>query len=481
MFDSVRTRLTFWYVGVLTLVLVAFSFGVYALLAGNLERRTDAGLHAALDSMKHLLGYERAEGDSELEAARNTVAELRYPHMALAVYTADGQLLAETLAEGDLHATLPLAPSDVHETLRLLTRPDARTTKEDRLRVAVQRVRALPTDAPNLIVALQSLETMNEELTSLRQVFLVAVPLALALAGLGGWFLARKALTPVVSMSEQARRISASNLEERLPVANPRDELGRLAGTFNELLARLNVSFDQQRQFMADASHELRTPLSVMHTTAEVTLQRAHRAESEYRDALVLMDAQTQRLARIVTDMFTLARADAGHRPIEPTDFYLDELLAETVRAAQVLGERSGVKVSVEPCAETIFHGDEGLLRQMLLNLLDNSIKHTPSGGQVSITLAQRDGVIEFVVADSGSGIPLEAQPHIFERFYRVDEARSRSVQNGATVNGKSSGAGLGLSIARWVAEAHGGSISLVQSDPAGTTFSVELPLRETS
>ncbi|MEP7273643.1 MAG: heavy metal sensor histidine kinase [Acidobacteriota bacterium] len=476
MLDSVRTRLTLWYVGVLTLVLLVFSFGVYGLLARNLERRTDVGLRGAIDSMKHLLGYERLEGDSELEAAQNTVMELRYPNMSLAVYRADGRLLAEVAAAGEIHATFPGSADAVTENLQLLTVPPSAADTAGS-RIAFQRIRALPTDEPNLIVARQSLSTVNEELQSLRQVFLFAVPLAVVLAGLAGWFLARRALTPVVSMSEHARRIGADNLGERLPVANPRDELGRLASTFNELLARLNLAFDLQRQFMADASHELRTPLSVMHTTAQVTLERTQRAEAEYRDAISLMDAQTQRLARIVADMFTLARADAGHRPLEQTDFYLDELLSETVRAAQVLGNRVGVTVIVEVNTETLCRGDEGLLRQMLLNLLDNGIKHTPSGGRIGVTLARRDGYAGIVISDSGTGIPMEAQPHIFERFYRVDEARARVFPAQAAAHGNGSGAGLGLSIASWVAEAHGGSLQLVSSSRSGTTFQVELPL----
>ncbi|MGH9903547.1 MAG: sensor histidine kinase, partial [Pyrinomonadaceae bacterium] len=272
----------------------------------------------------------------------------------------------------------------------------------------------------------------------------VGAPLAsllLALAGLAGFFLARRSLAPVAAMSERARRIGAENLGERLPVANPRDELGRLAAAFNELLARLDASFDRQRQFMADASHELRTPLSVMHTTAEVTLEQPRRAEGEYRDALEMMDAQVRRLSRIVEDMFTLARADAGRRPLRGSDFYLEELIGETARAARMLAERKGVSVEVAGAeAETPFRGDEGLLRQMLLNLLDNAVRHTPAGGRVRVSLARSDSVCEISVADSGRGIPAEARAHIFERFYRADEARARAGTDGG------GGAGLGLS-----------------------------------
>ena len=209
-----------------------------------------------------------------------------------------------------------------------------------------------------------------------------------------------------------------------------------------------------------------------MHTTAQVTLGQPQRDEAEYREALALIEAQTQRLARIVEDMFTLARADAGHRALQRAAFYLDELLAETVRAAQVLGERKGINIVLQPTTETLYHGDEGLLRQTLLNLLDNALKHTPPGGTISIQMVSHSSNIEIVVADTGSGIPLEAQSHIFERFYRADAARSQS----ATLHHNGSGAGLGLSIARWVAEAHGGTIKLLHSRPTGTTFAISLP-----
>jgi two-component system OmpR family sensor kinase len=271
----------------------------------------------------------------------------------------------------------------------------------------------------------------------------------------------------VVAMSERARQISAENLERRLPVANPRDELGRLASTFNELLARLDSSFDLQRQFMTDASHELRTPLSVMRTATQVILERPRRDENEYRDALAMIDDQTRRLAN--------------------SAFYLDELIAETARAAGVLAARKGVAVETARLPEISYYGDEHLLRQMLLNLLDNAIRHTPAGGGVRVNLNQFEKRYEVVVADTGDGIPVEAQPHIFERFYRADKARMRSdatinsaseAANGGA-NGAGGGAGLGLAIARWVAEAHGGAIRLVRSDPAGTVFAVTLPPRQ--
>jgi signal transduction histidine kinase len=207
-----------------------------------------------------------------------------------------------------------------------------------------------------------------------------------------------------------------------------------------------------------------------MHTTAEVTLEQPLRSESEYRDALEMMDVQVRRLARIVEDMFTLARVDAGRHPLHQSEFYLDELIGETARAARMLATRKEVSVEVATASDVPFRGDEGLLRQMLLNLLDNAIRYTPTGGRVRVSLAQFDSICEISVADSGTGIPAAAQARIFERFYRVDEARSRAEAAGG------SGAGLGLAIARWIAEAHDGRLELSHSDESGSIFIASLP-----
>ncbi|HWP43555.1 MAG TPA: ATP-binding protein, partial [Blastocatellia bacterium] len=346
---------------------------------------------------------------------------------------------------------------------------------DDRHRLAVQRVEIPAASTPFIILISQPLEAVEEELESLREIFYYVVPVALAMAGMGGWLLARKGLAPVVAMSERAREIGAGDLDRKLPVVNPRDELGQLAITFNELLSRLGAAFAQQRQFMADASHELRTPLSVMRTTAGVTLEQPSRDEAEYRDALRMIDEQIRRLTRIVEDMFILARADAGRYPLRKVGFYLDELIQEAVRAADVLASSKDVAIEITASSESPFHGDEDLLRQMILNLLDNAIKYTPPGGAVrlSLTRRQQEHVIE--VSDTGAGIPAEAQPFIFERFYREEKARSRSEK----ANG--SGAGLGLAIARWIAEAHAGRLELARSDKSGSTFRVTLPILDST
>jgi heavy metal sensor kinase len=495
MLNSVRMRLTLWYIGVLALVLVAFSVAVYALLERNMHRRVDTELQRTMEGTAGLLAFEMAERDSEIAASKiesagdedetksveieseeelsqNVLRDRYFPHQSATIFDSLGRPVAEQLARGDTSRQLDVPLSAFADQVNLLTQTKTQETGDDERRVAFQRVTVPSSGAAYLLVVSQSLEPVKEELETQRGIFYLAVPLAVTLAGLGGWFLARKSLAPVVKMSDAARRISAENLEQRLPVADSRDELGRLAVTFNELLSRLNASFAQQRQFMADASHELRTPLSVMNTTAQVTLEKTSRDEAEYRDAIAIMGEQTRRLARIVEDMFTLARVDAGRRELQQTSFYLDELMAETARAARVLAARKGVTVAFAHGAETPYLGDEGLLRQMILNLLDNAIRHTPAAGTVSLQLSRQDSTHLITVADTGAGIPTEAQPHIFERFYRGDKARTRSGE----ANG--SGAGLGLSIARWIAQAHGGTLTLTRSDQTGSIFVTQLPIR---
>lgn len=473
MADSVRTRLTLWYTGVLALVLILFSTGVYTQIEHKLSARLDTHLRNEVDGVTRLFVHEKNEGEDDLHSAISALRKSYFPHEAAAFFDAKGGLLAETPLRESIHSRLPHEfSSSEGDGIKFFTLSEARTDVPNGMRVAALRITAPSMDAPSFIVISEPLTDLAAELNLQRGIFYIAVPAALALAGFGGWFLARKSLAPVVVMSESARRISAENLQKRLPVANPRDELGQLATTFNELLGRLNKSFEQQRQFMADASHELRTPLTVMRTTSEVTLEQPHREESEYREALTIFGEQTRQLGRLVEEMFTLARADAGQRMLEPSGFYLDELVVESVRAASVLGGPKNVAIELAPTRESPYLGDEKLLRQMILNLLDNAVKYTQSGGQVSVRLAQKDSQYFITVIDTGLGISADAQPHIFERFYRADRARGRTEQANC------GGAGLGLSIAKWIAEAHKGSLSMQHSSNRGSTFVAMLPIR---
>ena len=257
---------------------------------------------------------------------------------------------------------------------------------DDRHRLALRRV-TIPPGVEYVIVVGSSLEPVDEELESLRGILSYLVPLSLVIAGIGGWFLAGRSLSPVVAMADRARKIGVESLNARLPVANPRDELGRLAGTFNELLARLQASVEQQRQFMADASHELRTPVTIARTAARVALQQPTRTEAEYRETLEIVEQETIRLSRIVDDMFTLTRADAGNYPVRTTPMYLDEVVDEVVRAARVVAATRDVSITVECLHSAAFTGDEELIRRLIVNVLDNAIRYSPAKGTVRVAL----------------------------------------------------------------------------------------------
>jgi heavy metal sensor kinase len=463
--DSVRGRLTLFWVAALAAALVTVGGLIYVLLARALYNRIDENLQAVVQMATTSLSNDLAEGQDYEDAARATAAELSSRQQMLAIYDTGGRLLAEGGRDDDLEITLLDLQVIPASEATLLTVVEARDD-DDRHRLAVQRVSIPPADTRYLIVVGSSLESTDEELESLRGILAYVIPIALILAGGGGWFLARQSLAPVATMVGQARKIGAEDLSARLPVVNPRDELGRLAETFNDLLHRLEASATEQRQFMADASHELRTPVATSRTAAAVALQQPRRSEAEYREALAIIEQQTTRLSRIVEDLFTLTRADTRSYPVRSTPMYLDEVVDDVVRAARVLAGTREVSIELTSIRSAPFSGDEELVQRLAGNLLDNAIRHAPPGSAVHVELSQESGRYVLSVTDRGDGIPVEIQPHIFERFFRGETARTSAA----------GGAGLGLALARWIARTHGGDVTLSRSSPEGTTFTAILP-----
>ncbi len=463
--ESVRGRLTLFYVSVLAAALIIVGVLIYVLLARALYVRVDENLQAGVRIAMTSLSNDLAEGQDYQDAARSTAAEQSSSQQMLAIYDRDGRLLAESGRDGDLEIPLPsvAAIPDGEELLQTVLESDG----DDRHRLAFRRVSMPPSEY--IVVVGADLEPMDEELEFLRGILGYIVPIALCLAGIGGSFLARQSLSPVVSMADRARKIGVENLSERLPVANPRDELGHLAETFNELLGRLEASLILQRQFMADASHELRTPVTTTRTAASVALQHPHRDESEYRETLEIVEHQAARLSRVVDDMFMLARADAGNYPVGMTPMYLDEVIDDVVRAARVVASTRNVSLDPTTVPSAAFTGDEDLLRRMIVNLIDNAVRHAPAGSTVRVELDQTDNGYAIAIKDQGPGIPPEIRAHIFERFFRGDAARRSSAHDGA---------GLGLALARWIANAHGGDVVLARSSQSGSTFVISLPTR---
>ncbi|OLE55193.1 MAG: hypothetical protein AUG51_04375 [Acidobacteria bacterium 13_1_20CM_3_53_8] len=388
MFETMRARLTFWYTGVLALVLVIFAVVTYAYLARAALERTDQSLADTANSLISNFTAESNEEDQSSDVAASEVTRaFQVNDRQAIVFDEAGNVLAAsnppTYAMG--RSPWPSTPALSQSAGEMLESASLSGRAFATLPGQREGIRAIAATVNSrnkryTIVVARSLHDQDEELEQARHALFVAVPLALLAASLGGYFLARKSLAPVVAMGDRAAQIGAANLGERLPVSNEQSELGRLALIFNDLLARLNLSFEQQRRFMADASHELRTPVAIVCGEAEVALSQNIRSESEYRESLAIVHDEGRRLTRIVEDLFMLARADAGQYQPDFNNFYLDEILGECVRAVRSLAAQHGVEINYKQMEdELLFRGDEGLIRRMILNLLDNAIKYTAS------------------------------------------------------------------------------------------------------
>jgi heavy metal sensor kinase len=460
MFDSVRTRLMFWYAGVLALSLIAFAVLLYYVTANIFRERLDESLHSTAQTVASAYLEELAEQQSAGKASQVVLAELLFPDRYVEITDKNGHATGWSRNfEGHLISIPASALNDA--------RRDGRSfAVVNNMRVAV--VPLTSNQDPGFATVAEPRTVVEGSLTRLRRNLYAGVPLVLLLTSAGGYFLARKSLSPIASMNKQTQVITAQNLSSRLNVPNPRDELGGLATTINELLTRLEVSFRQQQQFIADASHELRTPLAVLRSETEVALGQKRSAD-EYEESLLLIKDEAERLSRIVEDLFILANQPSQMPAVvmkEPV--VLNELVHDCVRAARVLGARKDLNLKLENTSTALsLNGDDELLRRMLLNLLDNAIKYTPDGGEIFVELQRQNGNARLIVRDTGIGISATEQSHVFDRFYRVDKARSRSL----------GGAGLGLSIVNWIVEAHQGKITLESTLDHGSKFTVELPL----
>ena len=428
---SLRAQLTAVYLAFFTLLFVVFSVFLYGELARSLRTHLGERLASEADTAAVLYPDELHEmqGD-EVGAAREVIGELKVHGDAVTIRKG-GQVLA-TSARGASGA----------EELR-----STRTVQGYTIEVSA------------------TTEPIEEELAVVRRAILLTLPLILLAAGLGGYWLASRGLRPLERMAGQARRITGSNLDTRIEIAGAAEEVAALVASFNELLARLDRSFETMRRFVADASHELRTPVAVIRGEADVALSK-ERGAAEYRESLTIVLDEARRVSRLIDDLLNLARADAGHVMLQSRSFYLNELVAECCRAAQGLANAKGVQLDCAAGTDLQYTGDEELLRRLTMNLLENAIRYTPPGGTVSASVESAEGGARLVVADTGIGIPAGDAARVFERFYRAGEARSR----------KDGGFGLGLAIVHWIAESHRGTVECASEVGRGSTFTVTLP-----
>jgi len=410
---SLRARLTVWYTLALLAVLSVFAAVVLWQQGRVGLRRVDRELDAFTDTLANVVRDELMEMDNAASAAQEARSTVSVPGRAVAIFDAHGNALAASWAGLGLPAPPPTADEPrrawIVETSagawRVHTRP--------------QRFG----DTTLVLLVASPLSDVYREQREAQEAMLVGIPIVLLLAVGGGMYLAAIGMRPI----SDALRV--------------------------------------QRQFTADASHELRTPVSVVRAAAEVTLSRDHRDESEYREALSIVSGQARRMSRLVEDMLVLARADAGGYPLRRVDLYLDEVIAECCRAVDVLAAERGVTIRSSGAPEIPFRGDEDLLRQLVLNVLQNAVQHTPAGGSVAIDVERDSAAVKMRVTDSGGGVPPGDEQRIFDRFVQLDPSR------------REQGTGLGLPIARWIAEAHHGTLVLERSGAGGSTFCVSLPV----
>jgi signal transduction histidine kinase len=476
---TIRGRLTAWYATALTLTLAGFALVIYGARRRaafhELDRRivSEAELTAGI-----LAGVYRAGGAvvqrneagqptlaSELTATLDVVPDY------LVITTLEGRIV---FASAETH---PFSFQEVEQFADVARRPpagggvDTVTIASQRLRLRYA-VRPITGAGPELGAVIAGATTAGAtlELQELLGTFALILPFGVLMAYIVGSWIAERALAPLDAIITEVREITdGRSLHRRLPVPLERDEMARLSETLNEMMARLESSFTALRRFTADASHELKTPLTVLRSGVE----RAVRAHDVPRDTLETLEEVLQeinRMTELVDTLLTLARVDEGRVPLhrEPAD--LREIVEETRETAELLAEPARLTLEVDvPPDPVVAPVDRSRIRQLLLNLLTNAVKYTPPGGRVRLRLDSAPGWAVLNVADTGIGIAPGDLPLIFDRFWRADIARTRT--------GERAGAGLGLAICKWIAQAHGGSIEVHSRPGRGTAFTVKLPL----
>jgi len=484
---SVRTRLTLWYTLVLLSTLVVFGVLSYYFTGETLSQNLDRSLTAEarwtrdfIEPQANKVKPGRVAGDAigTTKLPPRIVGPLP-PEDDLATQEADeiwSQIFRHSLQSPKktyiqfldgrgaiIYRSPSLGPDSLVFPDTIQYNAITMTTSE----LGGQLVRIAATRDQNFTYIIgYPLSDLRDLLDNLYVIFLILIPIALAVSFIGGLALAKKSLQPVDEITRHARRITAENLDQVIAVPNVDDEIGRLGATINDMIRRLHESFARVRQFSADASHELRTPLTVVRGEIELAL-RTKKSPDEYRRVMESTLEEVLRLTSIIDNLLTLAKADQEKVHAELTEVELHHLVDELYEDSTILAGSKNITLTLRSNTPITMVGDKGRLRQLFLNLVDNAVKYTPSGGSVTLALERQGNEAVFEVSDTGIGIPQTELGKIFDRFYRVDKARSREL----------GGTGLGLSIAKWIVELHRGSITVTSEPQKGSTFTVHLPI----
>ncbi len=460
---SIRVRLTIWYGSALVLIMILFTSALYLVMSRALQDQIDRSLEEAAKAAARSLEEHRFGPFLLLDDLAQAFPELALLDKFFQIFGPGGQVTLQSA--NILTQEIPLSQTALKAALvGQATFESVRFQEEIPIRLLSYPIR----HGENLVNILRvgtSLRSVEEMLHRLIFVLLVASPLAVAASMLGVWFLAGRALRPVDAITLTAQRIAAGDLTQRIQTRS-KDEIGRLASTFNDMIARLEASFRQIRQFSADASHELRTPLTIIKGETELALRKP-RSPEMYREALESNLEEIDRMNRIVEELLFLSRADLGEIKVASDPVQLDSLIQEVQQQAIVLGQDRQVETTLGRVEPAQVLGDEWRLREMLLNLVDNAVKYSRHTGTVQLSLVRDGNMACLSVRDHGIGISPEEQGHIFDRFYRTDAARAHFQK----------GTGLGLSICKWIAEAHHGRIQVESILGQGSCFTILLPL----
>jgi len=452
---SIRTRLTTWYTAVLFLMLVVYATATFLAVRHEFLEQLDDQLHDDFETAEEFL--TPAPDGRSAGATDRRHDPYDEPERTVDVWAASG----EQVFRSGVSAGLP--PVALGATTS--------TARYESLVANGHRWRTLSgtslVGGRSVVVRVsRSEDRLRTQLWEILVVLVLGLPLIVALAGIGGYVLARRALTPIDHLASEARRITADRLHERLSVPNQNDEIGRLAAVINQTFARLESSFDQLRRFTGDASHELRTPLSVIRGMGEVGLTET-RSAAEYKETIGSMLEEVDRLTNLVDTLLRLSHGDAGTVRLSRETFDLGQLTREVVASLNILAEERKQRVQLDTTGALSVTADRLVLREAITNVVDNAIKYSPDASTVRIRLRADDGRALLTVDDEGPGIAPEHRERIFDRFFRIDEARSRD----------HGGTGLGLAIAKWAVQVNGGSILVDNGANGGSAFRIAIPL----
>lgn len=460
-FRSLGGRLTALATGITLAVSLSVCATLYLGIRYSLYREVDAFLAGEVMEFRAILSAASGDLSDVQRRVRSELGSRQRGDLTFRLLDADGRVMLTSDASNGLPDPWPVP---ARPSTEMLIRTESGSNLAAHSRTGSQWIE-WPDGSIRIVQATYLLDQVNASLNRFLQICAAALGAAAVLALIGGRMLAERSLRPVANMVSAARKISVGNLRNRLDRTQAGDELDVLAATFNEMIERIERQVAQIRQFTADAAHELRTPLAALRGSAEVALS-SERSTEELRTTIAESIEEFDRLSRIADDLLLLARADAGQEFIRRKPMRLDVAVADVVDLFAPLAAERGVSLQCATGIALWIEGDDGRLRQMVGNLLDNAIKHTPTGGRVDVELSAPNGSAELTVRDTGAGIAPEHLPHVFDRFYRADGARTRM-----------GGAGLGLAISRTIADAHSGSIQLESAPCKGTTVRVMLPL----